>query len=208
VWTGERTADAQHLARAGDREIIIMIQTYHEQAVSVGNFRTSTAPVSPAALDALSEALLSERKLIDDLTDVVLRQRAAVAADDLQAVDDSVFATHRLLLTLGEARKGRRSINAMAGCKEETGVKHLEEALGQWMTPRLRDAREELQIAAARLSREISINRRILREAISNSDSFVRAVVGAPKDAAQQGYGSTAPSAYSRSEAIAFSRTA
>jgi flagellar FlgN protein len=185
-----------------------MMQTYREQAAPTASFRTSSAPVSPAALVALSEALLSERKLIDDLTEIVLRQRAAVAIDDLQAVDDSVFATHRLLLTLGEARKGRRSINAMAGCKEETGVKHLEEALGPWMTPQLRNAREELQVAAERLSREIGINRRILREAIANSDSFVRAVVGAPSDAAQQGYGSAAPSAYTRSDAIAFSRTA
>lgn len=185
-----------------------MMQTYHEQLVPTGSFRTGTAPVSPAALDALSDALVAERKLIDELTEIVLRQRAAVAVDDLQAVDDSVFATHRLLLTLGEARKGRRSINVIVGCKPETGVKHLEDALGPWMTPRLRNAREELQISAARLSREIGINRRILREAIANSDAFVRAVVGAPKDAAQQGYGSNTPSAYTRSDAIAFSRTA
>jgi hypothetical protein len=185
-----------------------MMQTYREHAPQEGSFRTSSAPVSAAALGALCDALSSERTLIDELTDVVLRQRAAVAVDDLQAVDDSVFATHRLLLTLSEARKGRRSINAMAGCKEETGVKHLEDALGPWMTPELRTAREELQIAAARLSREIGINRRILREAIANSDSFVRAVVGAPKDAAQQGYGSAAPAAYTRSGAVAISRTA
>jgi len=185
-----------------------MMQTYHEQTLPTDNFRTSNAPIPAAALEALADALLSERKLIDELTSIVLRQRAAVAVDDLQAIDDSVFATHRLLLTLGEARKGRRSINAMAGCKEETGVKHLEEALGAWMTPRLRAAREELQIAAAQLSREIGINRRILREAIANSDSFVRTVVGAPKDATQQGYGSATPAAYTRSDALAFSRTA
>ena len=185
-----------------------MMQTYREQPAQNLSFRTSNAPVPAAALAALANALLSERKLIDDLTETVLRQRTAIAVDDLQAVDDSVFATHRLLLTLGEARKGRRSINAMAGCKEETGVKHLEEALGPWMTADLRIAREELQVAAARLSREIGINRRILREAIANSDSFVRTVVGAPKDAAQQGYGSTAPSAYTRSDNVVLSRTA
>lgn len=186
----------------------MMMQTYTEQQSAPASFRTSNAPVPAAALAALRDALLSEHKLIDELTEIVLRQRAAIAADDLQAVDDSVFATHRLLLTLGEARKGRRSINAMAGCREETGVKHLEEALGPWMTADLRSAREELQIAAARLSREIGINRRILREAIANSDSLVRAVVGAPTDAAQRGYGSGAQSAYTRSDAVAISRTA
>jgi hypothetical protein len=187
---------------------MMQMQTYREHVNATGSFRTGAGPVSTVALDALCDALLSERKLIDDLVEIVLRQRAAIAIDDIQAVDDSVFATHRLLLTLSEARKGRRAINTMAGCKEETGVKHLEEALGEWMTPQLRIAREELQIAAARLSSEIEINRRILREAISNSDAFVRAVAGAPKDAAQQGYGSTTQSAYKRSDAIAFSRTA
>ncbi|MDQ2889503.1 MAG: flagellar export chaperone FlgN [Gemmatimonadota bacterium] len=185
-----------------------MMQTYHEPQMASESFRVSNAPVSSLAIAALSDALLSERKLIDELTEVVLRQRAAIAVDDLQSVDDSVFATHRLLLTLGEARKGRRTINAMAGCKEETGVKHLADALGPWMTADLRNAREALQVAAARLSREIGINRRILREAIANSDSLVRTVVGAPVDAAQQGYGSTGQSAYKRSDAIAFSRTA
>jgi hypothetical protein len=185
-----------------------MMQTYTEQTTTPDSFRTSSAPVPPAALEALSDALLSERKLIDDLTEVVHRQRAAIAVDDLQAIDDSVFATHRILLTLGEARKGRRSINTMVGCREETGVKHLEDALGPWMTPSLRSAREALQIAAATLSREIGINRRILREAIANSDSLVRAAVGAPNDAAQQGYGSATPAAYTRSDAVAFSRTA
>ncbi|MDQ6737095.1 MAG: flagellar protein FlgN [Gemmatimonadota bacterium] len=185
-----------------------MLQTYREPHAAIESFRTSNAPVPAAAISALSDALLAERKLIDELTEIVLRQRAAIAVDDLQAVDDSVFATHRMLLTLGEARKGRRAINAMAGCKEETGVKYLEEALGPWMTSELRTSREDLQSAAARLSREIGINRRILREAIANSDSFVRTVVGAPTDAAQQGYGANGPSAYTRSDAIAFSRTA
>ncbi len=118
-----------------------------------------------------------------------------------------MFATHRLLLTLGEARKRRRSINQILGCKEETGVKHLEDVLGRSMTPRLREAREELQASARRLSTEIAINRRVLREAIANGDSFVRAMVGAPKDATQPGYGTPAPTAYTRSDTVAFSRT-
>jgi flagellar biosynthesis/type III secretory pathway chaperone len=132
-----------------------------------------TRPVPPAALEALTEALASEHKLIDELTTVMLRQREAVSVDDLQAVDDSVFATHRLLLNLGEARKRRRSINKMLGYTEELGVRQLGEVLGAQMTPRLHTERDELQDAARRLSKEIDINRRILREALANSESFV-----------------------------------
>jgi hypothetical protein len=123
-------------------------------------------------------------------------------------VDDSVFATHRLLLTLGEARKRRRSINRILGCQEETGVKQLEDALGPWMTPELRASREALQEAARTLSKEIESNRRILREAIASNETLVRAMVGAPRDAIQPGYGAPAPTAYTRSDTVAISRTA
>lgn len=187
----------------------MMMQQHHASASS----HTVALPapmlaIPPAALEALSKALVSEKKLIEDLIDVVLAQRSAVGVDDLQAVDDSVFATHRLLLTLGEARKRRRSINEMIGCREDTGVRQLDAALGPWMTPKLRAERDELQDAARTLSREIEINRRILREALANSESFVLAMRGAPTDAAQTGYGTTGPTAYTRSGATAFSRTA
>lgn len=185
------------------------MQQYHASAPShtvVASAPMSTIP--PAALEALSRALVSEKKLIDDLINVVLTQRSAVGVDDLQGVDDSVFATHRLLLTLGEARKRRRSINEMIGCREDTGVRQLDAALGPWMTPKLRTERDELQDAARTLSREIEINRRILREALANSESFVRAMRGAPAETSQTGYGTTGPTAYTHSGATAFSRTA
>jgi hypothetical protein len=177
-------------------------------AAPPANARIPSGPVPHAALDALCNALTAEKVLIDELIEVVLRQRAAVAVDDLQAVDDTVFATHRLLLTLGEARKQRRSINQLLGCSEDTGVKQLADALGPWMTPQLRTERDALQDAARRLSREIEINRRVLREALANSESFVRAMHGAPVEAAQQGYGAPTPAAYSRGGVAAFSRTA
>lgn len=183
-------------------------QYARKSGVPTSPVRPPSAPVPPAALDALADALVMERKLVDELTAVMLRQRNAVATDDVQAVDDSVFATHRLLLTLGEARKRRRSINRILGCQEETGVKQLEDALGPWMTPQLRAVREELQGAARTLSREIETNRRILREAIANSESLVRTIVGAPKDATHAGYGTPLPTAYTRSDTVAISRTA
>jgi hypothetical protein len=69
--------------------------------------------VSPAALEALAGAITAEVRLLEDLTSVMRKQRASVAAEDLQGVDDSVFATHRILVTLGEARRQRRSLGAL-----------------------------------------------------------------------------------------------
>lgn len=171
------------------------------------NTARSSAP-SSAVIEALTEAITAERKLIGELTDVMLRQRSAVGADDLQAVDDSVFATHRLLLTLGEARKRRRGINTLLGWQEDAGVKQLDQLLGDAMPARLRVERDELQTAARHLSREIEINRRVLREALANNESFVRAMCGAPAEAAPNGYGAAAQTAYTRPDAIAITRTA
>lgn len=172
--------------------------------------RSSAAspPPSPAVIDALTDALSAERKLIGELTDVMLRQRSAVGADDLQGVDDSVFATHRLLLTLGEARKRRRGINTLMGWSEDAGVKQLDELLGDAMSPRLRSERDDLQTAARHLSREIEINRRVLREALANNEAFVRVMCGAPAEVAPSGYGTAVQTAYTRPDAIAITRTA
>jgi hypothetical protein len=72
-----------------------------------------------ALLDALHDALVSERKLLDDLIAQMRRQRAAVAADNIEGVDDSTFATHRILATLGQARTRRRQLNVLLGGSED-----------------------------------------------------------------------------------------
>jgi hypothetical protein len=138
--------------------------------------------VSP--IDSLTDALLSERRLVDELIAVLRRQRAAVGDDDLQAVDDSVFATHRVLVTLSEARRRRRTLNTLIGQPEDLGIHALDEALGPRMTPELRTARDELFNAARSLSREVSLNRRILREALACGDAYARTLAGAGTDPA------------------------
>jgi hypothetical protein len=135
--------------------------------------------VSP--LDSLTDALITERKLLDELIAVMRRQRTAVGADDLQSVDDSVFATHRVLVTLNEARRRRRTLNMLIGQREDIGIHSLDAVLGARMTPALRDARDELHHAARSLSQEVSLNRRILREALAHGDAYARTLAGAEK---------------------------
>ncbi len=126
----------------------------------------SASPSGPS-LDALLDAIDSERRLIDELAAVMRRQRAAVAADDLQSVDDSVFATHRILLTLNEARRRRHALNRLFGDPGDGEARTLEELLGDRMTDELRQARANLQIAAVSLSAEVETNRQVLRQALA-----------------------------------------
>ncbi len=148
---------------------------------------------STALLDALHDALVSERRLLDDLIAQMRRQRSAVSADDIQGVDDSTFATHRILATLGQARTRRRQLNVLLGGTEECTLRELEEHLGDLVDDRFRDARTRLQLAADTLTREVGMNRKMLREALTTTDTHVRTLVGAP----------TAPSTYANEGVIA-----
>jgi hypothetical protein len=139
---------------------------------------TRPRPISPAARDALLDALRSERKLLDELVATLRRQRSAVGTDDLQTVDDTVFATHRILATLGQARVRRRQINRLLVGSEDLAARDLEAVLGDGMDDALRAARDELQASAGVLAREVDVNRRLLRDALAGGDAQARALAG------------------------------
>lgn len=141
---------------------------------------TNFGPPTTALLDALHDSLVSERRLLDDLIAQMRRQRAAVGGDDIQGVDDSTFATHRILATLGQARQRRRQLNVLLGGSEDLTLRDLEQSLGDQIDGRLREARQRLQMAADLLAREVGMNRKLLREALSSGDQYVRTLVGAP----------------------------
>lgn len=123
--------------------------------------------MSPSTVESLTEALATERRLVEELLGVIRRQRIAVTDDDLQAVEDSTFATHRILVTLSEAKCRRRTLNTLLGQSEELGILGLEKALGNRMTRELREARDALQQAAGTLSREVALNRALVGNAMT-----------------------------------------
>jgi hypothetical protein len=143
-----------------------------------------TTPRRETAVEVLSDVLGTERRLLEELMLVMQRQRAAVADDDLQALDDSVFATYRVLATLGEARRRRKSVNRLLGAAEDMNVNDLEEVLGDRATPTVIEARNALQNTAVSLSREVDINKQVLRTAMDNGNDYVQKLFGAPEPAA------------------------
>lgn len=143
---------------------------------------TSEPQTSPAAVDALASAVTTEIRLLEDLIGIMRRQREAVAVDDLSTVDDSVFATHRILVTLGEARRQRRSLCRFLGGTEDLALRLLDDVLGDRMTDSLRFARDGLRAVALTLSREVELNRQVLRSALSTGNEYVRALYGPTAD--------------------------
>lgn len=147
---------------------------------------TSEAQTAPAAVDALASAVTTEIRLLEDLIGIMRKQREAVAVDDLSSVDDSVFATHRILVTLGEARRQRRSLCRFLAGTEDLALRLLDEVLGDRMTDSLRFARDGLRAVALTLSREVELNRQVLRGALSSGNDYVRALYGSNEP--QAGY--------------------
>jgi hypothetical protein len=127
------------------------------------------APANPPSIDSLADAFASEKRLFDELIAIMHRQRVAVSADDRQAIDDTLFATHRVLATLTEARRRRQALNRMLGEREDLPIESLDEVLGARMTDLLRLRRGELKGSARALSREVRVNRRLLRKAFAGS---------------------------------------
>jgi hypothetical protein len=148
--------------------------------------RAVNTAISP--VDLLVDALSAERRLLEELIAVIHRQRAALDDGDLQRVDDTVFATHRVLVTLDEARRRRRSLNLLIAQREDLGIDALEQVLGPRMTTALRIARDDLRNTARALSSEVAANRRILRDALARTDdrvqhaSAVQLIAGPPRD--------------------------
>lgn len=140
---------------------------------------TAEPQTSPAAVDALASAVTTEIRLLEDLIGIMRKQREAVAVDDLSTVDDSVFATHRILVTLGEARRQRRSLCRFLAGTEDLALRLLDDVLGDRMTDSLRFARDGLRAVALTLSREVELNRQVLRGALSSGNDYVRALYGA-----------------------------
>ncbi|MGV3710149.1 MAG: flagellar protein FlgN [Gemmatimonas sp.] len=164
--------------------------------------------VAPALLDALYDALVSERKLLDDLIAQMRRQRSAVGSEDIDGVDESTFATHRILATLGQARTRRRQLNVLISGNPETTLRQVEEMLGNNMDGRLRDARQRLQHSADILAREVGMNRKLLREALSSSEAQVRTLTGQPDQGTTYLHDATSRMAPTPARGVLVNRTA
>ncbi len=125
-------------------------------------------------LDDLTSALSHELRLIDDLRQALMRQRMAVATDDPGAIESSVQAIGRTLLTLEEARRRRSALIALIVGNATIALADLESQLGFPAPDDFVAAREAVRRAAEATSRGLAINQSILRRAAEAGDAFLQ----------------------------------
>lgn len=133
-------------------------------------------------LDELTGALAHELRLIDDLRQALMRQREAVASDDPEAIESSVHAIGRTLLTLEEARRRRGALIALIAGNSSIALADLETHLGFSVPDDFVAAREAVRRAAEATSRELAINQAILRRALEAGDAFLQQLFSSTAD--------------------------
>lgn len=120
-----------------------------------------------AIVPSLVDVLRSEARLLRELSSVMTSQRDALAAADASAVEDSVYAVHRVLHTMSAARDRRKSINRLLGEAEDLPIGELDLVLGPAMTADLRAACQDLADAASELGERLDLTRQALRAAVA-----------------------------------------
>jgi hypothetical protein len=131
--------------------------------------KESTEPI----LVALTDVLRSEARLLRELISVMRSQKVALAATDTQAVEDSVYAIHRVLHTLSAARERRRSINRILADIDDLPIGDLEGVIGAGTTPDLRIACEDLAASAGELGETLDDTWLALRTAVTTQSSLL-----------------------------------
>ncbi|MCG8468422.1 MAG: hypothetical protein MJB57_09485 [Gemmatimonadetes bacterium] len=123
----------------------------------------------------LEDAFDAEARQLDTLVEILRCQRQGVERHEVGPIQDSVYAIHRVLLTLDEARKRRRTLLEVidAGSTEDATA-----------PDRLERSKKRLIAAARSLESELSLNRRVLEAALSATDEELRAVLDGLEESA------------------------
>jgi capsid protein len=141
-----------------------------------------SAAVPAGLLQELARALDHESGIVCELRDALIQQRAGVASSEAAAVNASVDAIGRILLTLEEARSHRTGIVAALAGDPRLGLDRLEAALGAPLSARVEEARAGLCRAAGEVAHEVAINRAVLRRAVEAGEAFLQALFSATAD--------------------------
>jgi hypothetical protein len=140
-------------------------------------------PGASERMDDLAEALDHEAAIIEELRQALLRQRSGVATDDADAVENSIHAVGRTLLTLDEARRRRAALTTLVS-GENASIDRLESLFGGILSPELETARNRVKRAALQTSQDLAINQHILRRALEAGDQFLQRLFSMSSDPA------------------------
>ena len=116
----------------------------------------------------LMDTIHTEQRLLQELRRVLQQQRAAIAALDHGALDDTTFGIQRIMHTLNEASRRPRLINQQLAGAASVPFTALAESVGVPPSPALVQAQNDLREAARLLEDEVRTNRALLAQALGS----------------------------------------
>ena len=128
--------------------------------------------VAVPRLGELESALSEERVLIEDLGQVLLRQREGVAADDPEVIVDAVHALSRTLLSLEEARRRRTALITLVIGNPGVELDDLQRHVGIPLPAGFMEARERVRRAGEAIAADVAINQGVLCRALEAGEVF------------------------------------
>jgi hypothetical protein len=123
-------------------------------------------------LDELESALSEEQVLIEDLGQMLRRQRAGVAADDQDVIEATVQAISRTLLTLEEARRRRAALITLVIGNPGVALEDLQRHLAIPLPVGFMEARERVRRAGEAIAGDVAMNQDVLRRALEAGEAF------------------------------------
>lgn len=141
-----------------------------------GNVAPDYVPLTLPRYRELANAMATETRLVRQLTQSVLDQRNAIASNEIEKVESSVFALQRVLQTLAQAKVNRRDLLEVLGWAN-VGLDELPNIAGEMFTAELSVVRDDLLEAVENLRNELLLNGEILTTVLSGGQAFLRGLV-------------------------------
>jgi hypothetical protein len=127
-------------------------------------------------LEALAAALRHETERVTALRDALREQRAGIAANRTDRVEDSVREVGHLLLGIDEQRRHRSALLERLTGDPNVELARLESAVTPALPRALVEARRALRHAANEVAREVAINHEVLKRSIEAGESYLQAL--------------------------------
>ncbi len=110
----------------------------------------------------LIDTLEREQRLLTELLRAMVELRGGLASQDEDRVNDGVFAAHRVIRTLKEARRRRRMLLVALTGDGDMDLIGLDALLDDETSAAFHEVMDRIRETARSLSREIGISRLIL----------------------------------------------
>lgn len=143
-------------------------------STSLRSERPSEAP--SVALDHLTDGIERELALVRDLRETLAVQRAAIAACDTAAVQETCDRVAQTLQAMERARTVRVAALDALGVPPDTLLADLPSRLGGSLPPALEAARLALRAEAESAATDAAVHQRVLRRTVESGDAYLQAL--------------------------------